>query len=134
MSTPPDQVQQLLANNPAFKQAMFRFMALYDAAEVLDELKPPNGGTAAAYLREVGRHVVREAGIPESFIEVIIAARPPVDPTPREAPDEAGDWRDDLLGRCEQDGTTLQVREIDRGNGDIYLEPFCPKCGVVPEL
>lgn len=74
------EVQELLAAHPAFERTLRQFMMLYDAAEVLAELKPPNGDTAAAYLREIGRHIIREAGIPENFLEAMIAARPPADP------------------------------------------------------
>lgn len=72
-----DDLQELLAAHPAFKRTLSQFMMLYDAAEVLDELKPPNGAVAAEYLREVGNHVIRDAGLPENFLEAMIAAHPP---------------------------------------------------------
>ena len=70
-------MDELMAAHPAFVRKVRQFMALHDAAEVLDELKPPHGDTAAEFLREVGNHVMRDAGIPEKFLQAMIANRPP---------------------------------------------------------
>jgi hypothetical protein len=72
-----DAYQRVLAANPAFAAATVRFMMLYDAAEVLGELKPCNYLAAAAYLREVADHLMRDAGVPGELLRVMIAARPP---------------------------------------------------------
>jgi hypothetical protein len=74
------EVQELLAAHPAFERTLRQFMMLYDAAEVLGELKPPHGDTAAEFLREVGNHIMRDAGMPDDFVQAMIAARPPADP------------------------------------------------------
>ena len=71
-------MQELLAAHPAFKRTLTQFMMLHDAAEVLGELKPPHGDTTAEYLREVGSHIIRDAGLPEEFLQAMIASRPPV--------------------------------------------------------
>ncbi len=68
--------RKLLDEHPGFRAKLAQFMALYDAADVLDDLKPPHSDTAAAYLREIGRHIMLEAGIPENFLEAMIAGRP----------------------------------------------------------
>ena len=54
-------VRRVLDANPAFARVLRQFMALYDAAEVIDELKPPEHQVAAPYLREIAHHVMREA-------------------------------------------------------------------------
>ena len=47
-----------------------------DAAEVIDELKPPEYQVAAPYLREIAHHVMREAGIDGDFLQALIRGRP----------------------------------------------------------
>ena len=69
--------QEFLDTQPEFKRKLRQFMMLYDAAEVLTELNPPHGDTAAEYLREVGSHIIRDMGVPDSFVQALIAARPP---------------------------------------------------------
>lgn len=68
--------QEFLASHPDLQRKICQFMMLYDAAEVLGELKPPHGDTAAEFLREVGSHIVRDAGVPEEFLQAMIKARP----------------------------------------------------------
>ena len=55
--------RRVLDENPAFARVLRQFTALYDAAEVLEELKPPEHQVAAPYLREIAHHVMRETGI-----------------------------------------------------------------------
>ena len=76
MSTPD--VRKILDEHPAFARTLTQFMALRDAAEVLAELKPPYYETAAAYLREIADHVMRDAGLGEDFLQAMIATRPPI--------------------------------------------------------
>jgi hypothetical protein len=71
-------VRSLLDENPGFARVLRQFMALYDVAEVLGELKPPRHETAAAYLREIADHVMRETGIGDDFLRVLIQSRPPL--------------------------------------------------------
>ena len=54
-------VRRVLDANPAFARVLRQFAALYDAAEVIDELKPPEHQVAAPYLRGIAHHVMREA-------------------------------------------------------------------------
>lgn len=68
---------RFLAEHPKFHHTMHQFSALHDAAEALDQLKPPHGDTAAEFLREVGNHVMREAA-GEEFLQALIRARPPL--------------------------------------------------------
>ena len=70
-------IDELLAANPKLARIVTQFMMLHDAAEVLGELKPPNGDVAAEFLRETGNHIVRDAGIGEGFLQAMITARPP---------------------------------------------------------
>jgi hypothetical protein len=72
----PQDVMGFLDTHPAVDRPLRQFMALYDAAEALDDLKPPYGETAAAFLREVGLHVMRELGVGEDFVQALIASRP----------------------------------------------------------
>ena len=69
-------VRRVLDANPAFARVLRQFMALYDAAEVIDELKPPEHQVAAPYLREIADHVMREAGIGDDFLQALIRGRP----------------------------------------------------------
>lgn len=71
------EVRRVLAENPAFARILRNFMALYDAAEVLDGLKPPQHEIAAPYLRAIADQVMREA-IGEDFLQVMIRSRPPL--------------------------------------------------------
>lgn len=69
-------MQEFLAAHPGLDRRMFQLLSLHDAAGVLDVLKPPHGDTAAEFLREVGNHLMREAGVPEDFLQAMIASRP----------------------------------------------------------
>jgi hypothetical protein len=71
-------VRRLLDENPGFARVLQQFMALYDAAEVLAELKPPRHEIAAPYLREIADHVMREAAVGEDFLQALIRGRPPL--------------------------------------------------------
>ena len=73
-------VRRVLDDNPAFARVLRQFAALYDAAEVLDELKPPEHQVAAPYLREIADHVMRETGMGEDFLQALIRSRPPAFP------------------------------------------------------
>jgi hypothetical protein len=68
----------LFAGNPAFTDKATQFMMLRDAAEVLGVLKPPHHEIASEYLREVADHLMRDAGVPEEFLQVMIKSRPSV--------------------------------------------------------
>jgi len=70
------EVHAILDANPEFARLTRQFMMLHDAAAVLDEVKPPEGGTAAEYLREVASHLMADAGVPGDFVREMIAARP----------------------------------------------------------
>lgn len=70
--------QDILDRNPGLARPLTQFMTLYDAAEVLTELKPPQHETATAYLRGIADHLLRDAGIPEQFLAAMIEARPPL--------------------------------------------------------
>jgi hypothetical protein len=70
-------MQDILDANPVFATKVTQFMMLHDAAEVLDELKPPHGDLVAAFLRETGSAVMQETGVGEEFIEAMTRARPP---------------------------------------------------------
>lgn len=65
--------------NPALALQLARFMTLYDAADVLAALKPPNYETAAAYLQGIADHLMRDAGVPGDFLQAMIASRPPME-------------------------------------------------------
>lgn len=79
-------VRKILDDHPLFAKTITEFMTLLDAAEVLDELKPPMHETAAAYLREVANgHIRQMTTLPENFIQSMITARPPL--SPEGAPD-----------------------------------------------
>ena len=71
-----DEWQVFLDVHPDFKRRAIQFLALHDAAEILDDLKPPHSDTAADYLREIATHLVREAGIGEDVLQVMIESRP----------------------------------------------------------
>lgn len=73
-------VQKFLAAHPEFERKLTQFMMLYDAADVLGELETPHRrwDNAAEYLTETANHIMRDAGIPEEFLQAMIAARPPV--------------------------------------------------------
>ena len=73
-------VRRILDENPAFARVLRQFTALYDAAEVIDELKPPEHQIAAPYLREIADHVMRETGVGEDFVQALIRSRPPAFP------------------------------------------------------
>ena len=76
-------VRRILDANPAFARVLRQFAALYDAAEVIDELKPPpEHQVAAPYLREIADHVMRETGIGDDFLQALIRGRPPAFPPP----------------------------------------------------
>ena len=77
-------IRRILDENPAFARVLRQFTALYDAAEVIDELKPPEHQVAAPYLREIAHHVIREAGIGEDFLQALIRSRPPAFPPAEE--------------------------------------------------
>lgn len=73
-----ESARKILDDHPVFAKAVAQFMTLYDAAQVLDELKPPNGELAAEYLKEIAGTIIRDTGLPENFIEAMIKARPPM--------------------------------------------------------
>ena len=66
----------MLGKHPQLARACEDFMMLTDAADVLDERKPPHGDTAAAFLREVAKAVVVQAGMTEAFVDAMLAAKP----------------------------------------------------------
>jgi hypothetical protein len=70
--------RRILDENPAFARVLRQFTALYDAAGVLGELKPPQHEIAAPYLREIAGHVMRETGIGDDFLQALIRSRPPL--------------------------------------------------------
>jgi len=73
--------QRLLAAFPDFKVKAYQWMMLRDAAAVLRELKPPEyrHENAAAYLEETADRLMRDAGLPEQYLQAMIATpRPPV--------------------------------------------------------
>ena len=74
-------VRRVLDAHPAFARALRQFAALYDAAEVIDELKPPEHQVAAPYLREIADHVMRDTGLGDDFLQALIRSRPPAFPT-----------------------------------------------------
>jgi len=69
-------VRRVLDEHPAFARVLRQFAALYDAAEVIDELKPPEHQVAAPYLREIADHVIRETGLGDDFLQALIRGRP----------------------------------------------------------
>jgi hypothetical protein len=73
----PEVTRKILDEHPAFAGKLYQFMALRDAADVLEALQPPYYQTAAAYLEEVADTVLRGTGIGEDFVQAMIAARPP---------------------------------------------------------
>lgn len=79
MMTTPLEVRKVLDEHPAFAATLNRFVTLYDASDILTELKPPWYEAAAEYLREIARHLMRDAGMPDSFIDVMITSRPAMD-------------------------------------------------------
>ena len=72
-------VRRILDANPAFARVLQRFATLYDAAEVLDELEPPQHEIAAPYLRAIADQVMRETGAGEDFLQAMIRSRPPLE-------------------------------------------------------
>jgi hypothetical protein len=64
--------------HPIFAHKIAQFITLHDAAQVLEELKPPNGELAIPYLREIANQVMRETGVGEEFVQAMIKARPPI--------------------------------------------------------
>jgi beta-phosphoglucomutase-like phosphatase (HAD superfamily) len=73
------EVRKILDANPELERVLRQFMALYDAAEVLEHLDPPRAAVAG-YLRTVASATMDAAGIPGEFTQVMIAARPAVSP------------------------------------------------------
>jgi hypothetical protein len=71
------QLTDLFAADPEFARAAEDFMHLTDAADVLDDRKPPHGDTASAFLREVAKAVITQAGMPEGFADLMMASKPP---------------------------------------------------------
>jgi len=70
-------IRRILAEHPAFARLLKQFMALYDAAEVLEELKPPQHEVAAPYLRAIADNIMRrDASIGEDFLQAMIRGRP----------------------------------------------------------
>lgn len=83
MTTAEDRVEAegrkfagLLGQHPELARAAEDFMMLTDAADVLDDRKPPHGDTAAAFLREVAKAVVNQAGMTETFADAMLANKP----------------------------------------------------------
>lgn len=87
-------MQRLLELNPGLARKITQFMILRDAADVLTELKPPNGDLTSAYLAETADHLIRDAGVPEDFLQAMITARPPLETAriAREATLRAETW------------------------------------------
>lgn len=79
------EVRRILDENPAFARILQQFAALYDAAEVLEEFRPPQHEIAAPYLRGIARHMMRETGVGDDFLQALIQSRPPL------GEDERGD-------------------------------------------
>jgi hypothetical protein len=77
LTEPAGIMEQLASRNPDLARKIKMFMMLRDAAEVLGELKPPEHETAAAYLQEIADHLMRDAGMPEDFLQAMIKSRPP---------------------------------------------------------
>ena len=69
-------VRRILDANPAFARVLRQFTALYDAAEVIEELKPPEYKIAVPYLREIADHVMRDTGVGDDFLRALIRSRP----------------------------------------------------------
>ena len=88
------EVRRILGENPAFARVLQQFAALYDAAEVLDELKPPQHEVSAPYLREIADHVMRDSGAGEDFLQAMIRSRPLLGEQSRDETDAPGllDW------------------------------------------
>ena len=66
----------MLSQHPQLARAAEDFMMLTDAADVLDDRKPPHGDTAAAFLREVAKALVTQAGLTEEFADAMLASKP----------------------------------------------------------
>ena len=69
------EVRRILDANPAFARVLRQFAALYDAAEALEELKPPQHEIAAPYLRAIADKVMRATGIGEDFLQAMLRGR-----------------------------------------------------------
>jgi len=78
VSTDRLDVRKILDEHPAFARVLQQFAVLYDAAEVLDDLEPPQHEIAAPYLREIADHVMRETGAGDDFLQAMIRSRPPL--------------------------------------------------------
>jgi hypothetical protein len=52
-------------------------MMLLDAKRVLERHQPPRHETAGAYLEEVGRALMADAGLPAEFVQTCIDHMPP---------------------------------------------------------
>jgi hypothetical protein len=68
---------RFLENHPGLKRATTDFMMLFDAKRVLERHQPPMHETAAPYLEEVGRTLMRNAGLPDDFVQACIDHMPP---------------------------------------------------------
>jgi hypothetical protein len=66
----------LLSQFPEFARAAEDFMMLTDAADVLDDRKPPHGDTAGEYLRETAKAIITQAGMPGGFADLMLANKP----------------------------------------------------------
>ena len=72
-------VRKILDEHPAFARIIQQFATLSDAAEVLDELKPPQHEIAAPYLRAVADNVIRrDTSMGEDFLQAMIHGRAPL--------------------------------------------------------
>jgi hypothetical protein len=73
------EVRRILDENPAFARVLRQFGALYDAAEVLGELEPPQHEIAAPYLRAIADNVMRrDTAAGEDLLQALIRSRPSV--------------------------------------------------------
>lgn len=64
------------ADPAVLELACERFMALRDAARVLEETEQPGWENAAPYLRGAARRVLESAGLPEEVSRALIATYP----------------------------------------------------------
>jgi hypothetical protein len=69
-------MMRVLDEHPDFAHKVAQFMALADAADVLDELKPLRHEFTAGHLRELAANVLMQTALGEDFIQAMIAARP----------------------------------------------------------
>lgn len=115
MSIPEDQAAEgitgLLREHPALGLAVTRFMALHEAAQVLEELQSPGWAAMAKYLKGTGNQVAREAGLPPEFVQAMVSARPP-------------------LGNPFSDPRTGSVTDMTSKTENLPAQATCRDCAV----